>query len=254
MHGHFGRLLAGMSLILPLTLAAQHAPAASLLPVAGGGRAQLTPGKWLYSVQMRSGGTANQLGHRTLEVVSSAYDGAPAWLVVDSRETRTFSLAESLYVAKSDLAPQHRIAHSAEDDVVAHYTRDSIVTTFAGQSGVKRVALPNEPSLVASLAFLEPLMQIEPLAEGWHATAPIVFVGPVEHGRTLLDLSVVGSDATLIPDGQFDAWVVSVKVGDSEEKLWVRKSDRVVIKQSVPVHGMPDASLELVLTLHGVRS
>jgi hypothetical protein len=213
---------------------------------------QLKPGKWVYVTRLLAGSSTTRLGFRTLELASSTYGGAPAWLLVDSRQINTITLAESLYVAKADLAPKHRASHSADVDVQADYTKDSIVTTFAGaQSG--RVAVQNDPGVVGSLYWLEPLMQVVPLADGWHAQIPFVVVSPTDHGRVVADLRVVGSEKALVPDGEFDCWIVALTVGHSEQRLWVRKSDRLMIKQDVPVQDMAAAKVQLLLAEKGVH-
>jgi hypothetical protein len=219
-------------------------PAASL--VASG--SALKPARWTYVARLMTDGPPNRLGFRTLELTSSSYAGAPAWLVVDARKIATVTLAESLYVAKDDLRPLHRAAHAPGTDVVTHYTRDSVITTFAGDSGgARRVALANEPNLLGSLYWVEAVMPVLPLTAGWQATAPTLFVGPDDHARVDVQLRVVGEEPANIPDGRFDCWVVSLRVGQSEQRLWVRKSDRLVIKSSAPVQGMDGAAVELLL-------
>jgi hypothetical protein len=74
-----------------------------------------------------------------------------------------------------------------------------------------------------------------------------VFVGPHDHARVVMQLAVVGQDSVLAPDGNFDCWKVALKVGETEEHLWVRKADHVMIKEDTPVAGIAAAKVELLI-------
>lgn len=237
------------------TLGAQSTPptpAGPLVPTSAA--TALKPGQWTYVIRLQTTTQAQPLGYRRLILSSATFAGAPAWLVVDSRQmARTVELAESLYVAKSDLAPMHRVLHTPDATVTADFTRDSIVTTFTGRDSA-RVALANVPSLLGNLYWLEPLMQVIPLHSGWTASVPLVFVGPTEHTRVDARVKVVSEDSVTVPDGVYDAWALAVDLGQSEERLWVRKSDRVVLRETVPAIGFEGANIELLLASHGAKS
>jgi hypothetical protein len=209
--------------------------------------AMLAPSKRIYVARIFSEGQAHRLGFRTLELADGTYDGAKAWLLMDSRKIGTVELAESLYVAKATLEPLHRVVHTADQEIVTHYRADSVVTTFSGDSGVVRVALPGERDLVGNIYWLEPLFASLPLANGWKGSATTLFVGPNDHARVVMQLEVVGEENVFVPDGHFDCWMVNLQVGETQEHLWVRKSDRVLIKQDTPVAGIAGAKVELLL-------
>jgi hypothetical protein len=214
----------------------------------GGAAVKLKPFKITYVARLFSEGQAHKLGFRTLALSETTYEGAPVWLLAESRKVNTVELAESLYVAKATLEPVHRVVHTADMDVTTHYTRDSILTTFEGDSGGGvRVAVPNERNLVGNIYWIEPLLASAPIASGWKGSATTVFVGPRDHARVVMQLAVIGQDSVLAPDGNFDCWKLALQVGETEEHLWVRKSDRVVIKQDTPVAGIAAAKVELLI-------
>ncbi|MBK5188836.1 MAG: hypothetical protein JJD97_11380 [Gemmatimonadaceae bacterium] len=208
----------------------------------------LKPSKRVYVARLFSEGQAHRLGWRTLELTDATYGGAPAWLLAETRVINTVTLAESLYVSKATLEPVHRVVYTADEAITTHYTADSVVTTFAGDSGGGvRVALANEPNLVGNIYWLEPLFASLPLAAGWKGTATTLFVGPHDHARVAMRMSVVGEDSVLAPDGKFDCWMMTLQVGETEEHLWVRKSDHLLIKEDTPVAGIAAAKVELLL-------
>jgi hypothetical protein len=225
--------------------AAQSSPVAPLLTPAN---VKLKPSKIIYVARLFSEGQAHKLGWRTLELSETTYEGKPVWLLVESRKVNTVELAESLYVAKVSLEPVHRVVHTADMDITTHYTHDSILTSFEGDSGGGvKVAVPNERNLVGNIYWIEPLLPSLPLAPGWKGTATTVFVGPHDHARVAMQLAVVGEDSVLAPDGKFDCWKVTLQVGQTEEHLWVRKADGVMIKEDTPVAGIAAAKVELLI-------
>ena len=228
--------------------AGDSARASNAAPLVAPANVTLKPSKIVYVARIFSQGQAHKLGWRTLELSEASYEGKPVWLLAESRKVNTLELAESLFVSKVSLEPMHRVVHTADMDITTHYTRDSILTTFEGDSGGGvRVALPNERNLVGNIYWIEPLLASLPLAPGWKGNATTVFVGPHDHARVVMQLAVVGEDSVLAPDGNFDCWRVALKVGETEEHLWVRKADRVLIKEDTPVAGIAAAKVELLI-------
>jgi len=86
-----------------------------------------------------------------------------------------------------------------------------------------------------------------PFAPGWKGSATTVFVGPHDQAHVVMDLWVTGQDSLLVPDGTYDCWTVTLQVGETQEHLWVRKSDKVMLKMDTPVAGIAAAKVELLL-------
>lgn len=222
----------------------------SILRDSGG---QLEPIRWIFVSRLMGSGLPARLGFRTLQVTPATVDGRVAWLIVDSRQLATIVLADSLYVSREGLAPIRRVAHTPDESVTAVYGRDSIVATFEGDRGHQVVSAPSAPDLVPNLYVLEALLHTSPLASGWSRTANLLAMDRSEVHQVPVTLKVTRSDSVLVPDGKFDCWVVSLGVGKGEQQLWVRKSDRVLIKETMPVVGQPGMQLELLLAEKGVR-
>jgi hypothetical protein len=232
----------------PVNIGIQSDPTSSNAPLVSPANVTLKPSSITYVARIFSQGQAHKLGFRTLTLSDATYEGANVWLLAESRKMNTVELAESLYVSKATLEPVHRVVHTADMDVTTHYTRDSILTTFEGDSGGGvRVAVPNERNLVGNIYWIEPLLASVALAADWKGSATTVFVGPHDHARVVMHLAVIGQDSVLAPDGNFDCWKLALQVGETEEHLWVRKSDRVVIKQDTPVAGIAAAKVELLI-------
>jgi hypothetical protein len=242
-----------MSAVAPASAQAAGVGPAPL--AAPGVVSRLKPMKWLYVISLRTGeGTPQRIGFRTLSLTDTTYAGTPAWLVIDSRQMHTVTLAESLYVARSDLRPIYRVEHVPDGQTVSRFAADSIRTVFDGDSGRVAVAMPSAPGALGTLYLIEGLVAASSLGPNWHASARMTAIDRQESGVVSLALRIVGQEQIDVPDGRFDTWVVSLQLGKSEEKLWVRKSDGVTLREELPVIGMAGASVELLLALDGVAS
>ena len=235
----------------PAAMAPAAAPAAATAPanavLVAPGSASLAPSKRVYVARIFSEGEAHRLGFRTLELADGSYNGTNAWLLTESRKIGEIVLAESLFVSKATLEPLHRVVHTPDSEITTHFASDSVITTFTGDSVNARVALPEERNLVGNIYWLEPLFASLPLAAGWKDSATTLFVGPNDHARVVMRMEVVGQDSVLVPDGTYDCWMMNLQVGETQEHLWIRKSDRVLIKQDTPVAGIAGAKVQLLL-------
>lgn len=216
--------------------------------------ARLKPIKWVHVISLVSGeSTPQRIGFRTLSLTDTTYAGTAAWLVIDSRQMQTVTYAESLYVARADLRPLYRVEHTPSGQTVSRYARDSIRTVFDDDSGRVAVAMRAEPGALPTLYLVEALLSASPLGANWSATARMTAIGRDSSGVVSLALRTVGEDKINVPDGLFDAWVLTLALGKSEERLWVRKSDGVVLREELPVAGMAGARVQMLLGLNGVQ-
>lgn len=253
-----------LALVIPGAAGAQGAARAAIQPamgVASGAApllapdviARLTPRKWMYVTTLVAGGTPQRIGFRTLSLSDVVYQGTPAWLAINEQQLETSTYAESLYVSKADLSPLYRVAHTHSGQIVSRYAADSIRTTFDDDSGHTAVAMRNEPGVLSGIYMIEELIGASQLGEQWMTSARLAAIDRHQSGVVNVDTRVVGEQQVPIPDGVFDAWVVSMKIGSGQETLWVRKSDGVVIKEEVPAVGMNGATVQMVLGLNGVE-
>jgi hypothetical protein len=173
--------------------------------------------------------------------------------LVDTKRLATVTLAESLYIRKVDLAPLLRSVHTPDGESVTHFTRDSVSTSFSGPEGPRAVSMANVPGLIPTIYLLEALTQSAPVGAGWRASAQLAAMGRRESRVIPVELRTVGEERILVPDGEFDCWLLSLKLGLSEQRIWVRKSDHVILKQMTPVMDMPGAAVQLILAQGGAK-
>ncbi|HEX6536907.1 MAG TPA: hypothetical protein VF041_20145 [Gemmatimonadaceae bacterium] len=227
-------------------------PAEAPALVTAANAARLEPGKWTYVARLMGSSAPSRLGFRTLELRDTTYRGAPAWMLVDSRQLATVTLGDTLYLAKSDLTPLRRVMHTPGSDVTTEFARDSIRATFSGETGDGYAALAEVPGVLANLYLLERLVAVSPVGPTWKGSASLAALGRDESGIVPLVMRTTGEESLLVPDGRFDCWIVTLDVGRGSQRMWVRKSDGVMLKERIPVVGMANAELELLLAEHGV--
>jgi len=207
----------------------------------------LKPGKITYITRLMSDGQARRLGYRVFEVSPSTYEGKPAWLMVDAQHITTYVIAESLFVAKSDLTPLHLATHRPGSDAQIVFAPDSIRGTFVSDSGETRATMANVPSAVPTSYALKAMFPLLELKPDWTSTVKLLAFGPGSAVTIPVELKVAGEENAKIPDGEFPSWLVTLRVGAGEQKLWVRKSDHRVLRTATPTANMPGAYVEVIL-------
>lgn len=225
--------------------------AAESLLLSNAAAARITARKWTYVTRLFGGPLVQRLGFRTLEVRPATFAGVSAWVIIDSRQLATVTLRDTLYVARSDLHPLHAADFAPGRASTSEFGSDSIRTSFTGDSGATAVAVAAEPRVVGSPYLIELLLGAEPLDSTWRGTARLAVASPDGAAIIAVHASTIGAEKVLIPDGEFDCWVIALDIGASRQRIWVRKSDGVVVKERIPVVGM-EAEVENLLAARGV--
>jgi hypothetical protein len=167
--------------------------------------------------------------------------------MVDAQHITTYVIAESLFVARADLTPLHLATHRPGSDAQIGFAPDSIRGTFASDSGEKRASMSNVPSVVPTSYALEAMLSLLELKPDWSSTVRLLAFGPGSAATIPVELKVVGEENAKIPDGEFPSWLVTLRAGAGEQRLWVRKSDRRVVRTSTPTANMPGAFVDVIL-------
>jgi hypothetical protein len=239
-----------VALALPRLAAAQPTGAAS--PAIGrldGSR--LTAGRWTYSQSMTMGGQSRDLGTRTLTLAPATFRGAATWLIVDEAETEGAQVVDSLYVVRADLAPVRRVMHvtlpQGPVEIVNEFGKDSITGSITAQGNKLPVAMKNRPGLVANSGQLELMLRLAPLRAGWSGRADVLLPALMGAGTAAVDVSVTGEERVTVPAGTMDAWIAVVRGSAGEQRLWIDKVGRRIVRLSSPLPMASGAAVEMVL-------
>ncbi|MEO5815311.1 MAG: hypothetical protein ABIT20_08535 [Gemmatimonadaceae bacterium] len=184
-------------------------------------------GSLTYTLSLtRPNGQITPLGTRTVSVSETTIGGTQGWLVAEARIGTVVESTDSVSLARADLSPARWSATIGRSQFGASFTRDSVfgaIVTYQGQSSFA-MALP--PGTLLSAGMVEHVIELLPLRAGYRASASLMIVdGPSP--RALPAAIVVDREERV--DG-IDSWVVSVRAGAIEQRLWVSKSGARVLR------------------------
>ncbi|MDB4892488.1 MAG: hypothetical protein JWL61_4343 [Gemmatimonadetes bacterium] len=190
-------------------------------------------GSLTYALSLtKPGGQVVPLGIRTVNVSETSIGGTQGWLVAESRTGSAVETTDSVYLARADLAPERWSATIGRAQLGASFTRDSVFGAIATYQGQASFAMALPPGALLSAGMVERVIELLPLRVGYRATASLVIVDGASP-RALPAEIVVDREERV---NGMDSWVVSIRAGALEQRLWVSKRDsRVVrVEQTVP--------------------
>lgn len=208
--------------------------------------ALLRPGALTYTLSLhRADGPIVSLGTRTVAVSDVTVGGTTAWLIAESRTGTAVVTTDSVLLRQSDLSPERWVATIGSGQLGASFTADSIfgaVQTYQGRASFA-VAIPK--GVLLSAGMMERLIELLPLHVGFRAAAALMLV---EGNAPRMEPAVieVAREERLEWGGRgVECWVVVVRAGAVEQRLWVSKeSARVVRSEQSLSTGVYSAELQ----------
>jgi hypothetical protein len=200
----------------------------------------LRAGTLIYSLSLaKSTGGVTPLGTRTVVVSESSLAGSPGWLIVEARRGTAVETTDSVSLARADLTPQRWIATMGTAQLGASFTYDSAfgaISTYQGRASFV-IAVP--PDALLSGGMVERIIEMLPLRIGYRAASTLVLVPGATPQLVRAEIDV-DRDATIDAGGRsIDCWVVALRAGAIEERLWVSKdASRVVRMEQALVDGV----------------
>jgi hypothetical protein len=239
------RLLVGASLLAVRTgpLDAQ-APSVTIPAVAAG--------QWTYHAHAELGDQRQDMGDRTVTVSDTIIGGVHASLVVMRMELDGDAATDSVAFRASDLRPLSRSAKMGDANVLITVPPTDSMARGLLTAGHSLVPLNVRLGAHSFLNYysLRAALSTMPLGAG--------FVGQVEAlelggaGQFVpLRLAVEGTERVAVPAGDFECWLVHVTGNGIDERYWVSKAERQVVRTREPIGG---AGAMMQLDLKTVRS
>jgi len=225
---------------LPSALAAQQGsstpvgvvapPADSVGPFERPDGALLHPGTTAFRLTLQRDGRITPLGTRTVDVSESQLGGATVWVIAERREGTVVPTSDSLWLTRTELAPERWVASIDKTKMAASFSKDSMFGAIQSYEGRASFS-----SSVAPLAFITPgmterIIELLPLRVGYHALASILLLDAGTPRTVPAELIVEREERAHVGAHDVDAWVVLLRAGSIEERLWVSKSDRRVVR------------------------
>lgn len=178
---------------------------------------------------VRDAGPAS-LGTRTVEVSESMLGGAPAWVITERRSGSAVATADSVWLARVDLTPLRWIAAIDRTQLAASFAHDSIFGAVQSYAGRFSFASPMLPGVLVTPGMTERIIEMLPLRVGYRAAASLLLVDMGTPRALPAEIAVEREEHAPTSAGDADCWVVLLRAGAMEERLWVDKARRLVVR------------------------
>jgi hypothetical protein len=204
--------------------------------------ARLTPGQFTYETVLEHDITGTALGSRTVSATPTTYNGANAWLLLESKTGGSIAGLDSLFVDQTALRPLHWSSTIGRAHLGIEFRNDSAFGGTTAPPGRHSVFTALPPATMVNAAMLEMVLRTLPLNGAWEDSTTTLSVSMNDVTPLPTRIAVIGEDNVRVPAGQFDCWVVSVRAADLTRGMyWVTKQDPIVVRSALDVPGLNGA-------------
>ena len=207
-----------------------NAPVESLPPFARPNGLLLRPGALTYTLSSRRDTLVTPLGQRSVVVTETTFAGSPAWLIAESRTGTAVPTTDSLYVARADLSPVRWLATNGKTQLASSFGPDSMYVAMQTYQGRASLVTPLPPGTLLTAGMVERIVEMLPLEVGFRTGATILLFELGMPRAIPAELRVDREEALVLPDRTVDCWVVILRAGTLEQRLWVSKEGSRVVK------------------------
>lgn len=205
-------------------------PVESLPPFERPNGVLLRPGTLAYQLSSRRDTLVTPLGQRTVVVSETTFAGSPAWLIAEARRGTSVETTDSLYLVRADLSPSRWVATNGRSQLAASFGRDSMFVALQSYQGRTSLVTPLPAGALLTPGMVERIVELMPLAVGFRTGATIVLFDMSGPRAIPAELRVDRDEQLVLPDRTVDCWVVVLRGGTLEERLWVAKDSSRVVK------------------------
>jgi hypothetical protein len=208
----------------------------------------LAPGRWSYATALLIGSTRQPATTRTLTVEPATRDGQAAWLVVDTKAASDRIDSDSLFVTRATFTPLLELVHRGAAFAISRFVNDSVKIQIQTERGPAAMSVAMPRGTIVNGAMLEVAMRLLPLAEGWAGHVEMLAVGSMGGATIPIDLRLEGVDTITVPAGTFSCWRFSRSIQGADQRFWIDRKGRALVKMSTTSPSSPDMILEMALT------
>jgi hypothetical protein len=193
---------------------------------------------------VHTGDSATIIGRRDVLFAATMDSGNPGWLIVESR-TGVVPAVESLYLGR-DLRPLRWSSVVGQTRLGAQFVGNTVYGTVVAPTGKQNIFATARRDLVPSLASLEALFPLLPLASTWTDSASVLEIGVASSGHaTPAELVVVSDEEFALGSmAPRSTWVVVLQSPSKRILFWIDKGTGAVLRILQPVSGDIGAELE----------
>jgi hypothetical protein len=193
-----------------------------------------------YTYQLsltRPGSAPTPLGVRTVQVTDAPMAGVPSWLIAESRTGSAVTTTDSLWVTRTDLSPERWMATIDRTQLAASFTPDSVYAAMQSYRGRSSFSAALPPGALLTPGMVDRVVELLPLRSGYRASAWLLLMEQGAARALPAELAVEREDRTRIGASDVNCWVVVLRAGVMEERLWVSKDAPRVVRTEQTVGG-----------------
>jgi hypothetical protein len=203
----------------------------------------LRPGTVTYDISSSRAGQLASLGTRTVQVTESTVAGLPAWLLTEARTGSAVATSDSLYLTRAELMPVRWNATSGRAVLGASFARDTAFGALQSYQGRASFTVGSAGSALVTPGMVERIVEMLPLHVGYRALASLLVVEMSAPRVQAAELLVDREEPVQWGDQSLACWVVTLRSGAAEERLWVVKDSLRVVKTEQTIAGATVTSL-----------
>ena len=192
--------------------------------------APMRTGATSYRLSLLRDTGPSSLGTRTVEVTETQLGGVSTWLIAERRTGSSVPTTDSLWLTRGELTPVRWVGTIDRAQLAASFAHDSIFGALQNYAGRSSFTAPLLPGVLVTPGMTERILEMLPLRSGYRAAASLLLVDMGTPRALPAELVVEREERIRTPSGDADCWVVVVRAGVMEERLWVDKARRIVVR------------------------
>ena len=192
--------------------------------------APMRTGATTYRLSLLRDAGPRSLGERTVEVTETQLGGIATWLIAERRTGSAVPTTDSLWLTRAELTPVRWVGTIERTQLAASFAHDSIFGALQNYAGRSSFAAPMLPGVLVTPGMTERILEMLPLRSGYRAAASLLLVDMGTPRALPAEIAVEREERIRTPSGDADCWVVLVRAGAMEERLWVEKGRRLVVR------------------------
>jgi hypothetical protein len=196
--------------------------------------APLRTGSSTYRLSLLRDAGPVALGERTVEVTEAQLGGVATWLVAERRTGSAVPTTDSLWLSRAELIPLRWVGTVDRAQLAASFSHDSIFGAMQSYAVRSSFTTPLLPGVLVTPGMTERTVEMLPLHAGYRAAASLILVDQGTPRALPAELSVEREEHIRTSAGDADCWVVLLRAGAMEERLWVDKGKRLVVRTEQP--------------------
>lgn len=209
----------------------------SIAPFERPNGALLRSATYVYQLSLVRNGATSSLGQRVVDVSEANVGGVPGWLIAERRTGSAVPTTDSLWVSRADLTPERWAATIDRTQLGVAFTRDSAFGAVQSYRGRASFATALPSSVLLTGGMVERVVELLPLRDGYRAAAALLLFDLATPRSLDAEIAVERSERTRLGTGEVDCWVVVLRAGVLEQRLWVTRSAPRVVRTEQATQG-----------------